>query len=348
MINTAVANKVKKGTKLDKKYATPYPKETYLFWYESMLLMRKFEEKSGQLYGQQKIKGFCHLYNGQEACVAGAVSALKEGDKYITAYRDHAHPLALGTDPKYIMAELFGKATGISKGKGGSMHMFDKEKHFFGGHGIVGGQIPLGIGIAFAEKYKGTDNLCMTFMGDGAVRQGAFHESLNLAMLYKLPIIFVIENNGYAMGTSVERSSNITDLYKLGSAYDMPSKPVQAMDVEQVHEAVKEAAEKARKGMPSLLEFKTYRYKGHSISDPATYRNKEEVESHRQKDSIEAVRTTILVKNIADENELLEIEEKVTQQIAAAVTFAEESDFPKPEEAYQDVYVQKDYPFLTT
>lgn len=346
MINTAVVNKVKKADKVAKNTSSSFSKETYLFWYESMLLMRKFEEKAGQLYGQQKIKGFCHLYNGQEACIAGTVTALKEGDKYITAYRDHAHPLALGTDPKYIMAELFGKVTGISKGKGGSMHMFDKEKNFFGGHGIVGGQIPLGVGIAFAEKYRQTNNLCVTFMGDGAVRQGAFHESLNLAMLYKLPIIFIIENNGYAMGTSVERSSNVTDLYKLGIAYDIDSKPVEAMEVEKVHQAIEEAAEKARKGIPSLLEFKTYRYKGHSISDPASYRHRDEVESYRQRDSIEAVRNTILTKSMASEQDLLAIDEKVTQQVADAVKFAEESAFPKPEEAYQDVYVQKDYPFL--
>jgi len=189
-----------------------FTKDTYIFWYETMLMMRKFEEKAGQLYGQQKIRGFCHLYIGQEACVAGAVSALKDGDKYITAYRDHTHPIALGSDPKAIMAELFGKETGISKGKGGSMHMFDKEHNFFGGHGIVGAQVPLGAGIGFAEKYKGTDNLCICYMGDGAVRQGAFHEALNIAMTMKIPVIFVIENNGYAMGTSVERTSNVTGL----------------------------------------------------------------------------------------------------------------------------------------
>ncbi len=346
MISTATVRNSKKVTDLQKPVPT-YPKGTYLFWYERMLLMRKFEEKAGQLYGQQKIKGFCHLYNGQEACMAGAVTALKPGDKYITAYRDHAHPLALGTDPKYIMAELFGKATGISKGKGGSMHMFDKEKHFFGGHGIVGGQIPLGVGIGFAEKYKRTDNLCITFMGDGAVRQGAFHEALNLAMLYELPVIFVIENNGYAMGTSVERSSNVIELYKLGSAYEIDSYPVEAMEVEKVHEAVKQAAEKARKGIPSLLEFKTYRYRGHSISDAATYRRKEEVESYKEQDPIETVRKTIIQQGIAQETELASIEEQVAQQIAIAVAFAEESPFPQPTEAYQDVYVQKDYPFLT-
>jgi pyruvate dehydrogenase E1 component alpha subunit len=328
------------------KSLTHFSKETYLFWYERMLLIRKFEEKAGQLYGQQKIKGFCHLYNGQEACIAGAVTALNKEDKYITAYRDHAHPIALGTPPKYVMAELFARVTGISRGKGGSMHMFDKERHLFGGHGIVGGQIPLGVGIAFAEKYKKTNNLCITFMGDGAVRQGAFHEALNLAMLYQLPVIFVIENNGYAMGTSVKRSSNVTELYKLGTAYDMPSMAVDGMDVTSVHRAVAEAAKKARKGLPSLLELKTYRYKGHSISDPAKYRTKEEVEGYKQQEPIEMVRTTILEKKLADEEALSLIDQQVKQQVADAVAFAEASAYPQPAAAYEDVYAQKDYPFL--
>ncbi|MEO1301306.1 MAG: pyruvate dehydrogenase (acetyl-transferring) E1 component subunit alpha [Bacteroidota bacterium] len=327
--------------------APAFSRATYLFWYERMSLMRKFEQKSAQLYGQQSIKGFCHLYTGQEACIAGAVTALQADDKYITAYRDHAHPLALGTDPKYVMAELYGKATGISRGKGGSMHMFDKQRHFMGGHAIVGGQIPLGVGIAFAEQYKQTHNLCITFMGDGAVRQGAFHESLNLAMLYKLPIIFVIENNGYAMGTSVERSSNVTDLYKLGAAYDMPAQPVEAMTVENVHHAVAEAAEKARKGLPSLLECKTYRYRGHSISDPATYRSKQELADYKQQDSIERVRETILAHTLATAAELVDIDKQVTQKIEAAVAYAEASPYPQPEEAYQHVYTQPSYPFLT-
>ncbi|HMI64787.1 MAG TPA: pyruvate dehydrogenase (acetyl-transferring) E1 component subunit alpha, partial [Cyclobacteriaceae bacterium] len=273
------------------KEKTEFPKETYLFWYESMELMRKFEDKAGQLYGMQKIRGFCHLYIGQEACAAGAISALTKDDSYITAYRDHAVPLALGTDPKAVMAELFAKETGISKGKGGSMHIFDKAHHFFGGHGIVGGQIPLGAGIAFAEKYNKTKNLCMCYMGDGAVRQGAFHETLNLAMLWKLPVIFAIENNGYAMGTSVKRTSNVTELYTLGDAYDMPSEPVDAMSVEAVHLAVARAAERARSGEgPTLLEFRTYRYKGHSMSDPAKYRSKEEVEEYKMRDPIEVVK----------------------------------------------------------
>jgi pyruvate dehydrogenase E1 component alpha subunit len=324
-----------------------FSKETYMFWYESMYLMRKFEEKSGQLYGQQKIRGFCHLYIGQEACAAGAVTALVKGDKYITAYRDHAHPIALGTHPKYIMAELYGKETGVSKGKGGSMHMFDKEKGFFGGHGIVGGQIPLGIGIAFAEQYNKTGKLCITYMGDGAVRQGAFHESLNLAMFYKLPVIFAIENNGYAMGTSVQRTSNVTDLFTLGEAYDMPSGSVDAMQVEEVHQAIEEAAVRARKGDgPTLLELRTYRYKGHSMSDPAKYRTKEELEAYKKRDPIEQVKDTILKNKLASADDLNEIHKKVKELVDESVRFAEESPYPVPEDVYKDVYAEEDYPFI--
>jgi len=334
-------------TKSDTK-KNEFSKETYLQWFESMSLMRRFEEKAGQLYGRQKIRGFCHLYIGQEACVAGAVSALKDGDKHITAYRDHAHPIGLGTDPKYVMAELFAKKTGVSKGKGGSMHMFDKERNFMGGHGIVGGQIPLGAGIAFAEMYNKTDNICICSMGDGAVRQGAFHEALNMAMTMKMPVIFVIENNGYAMGTSVERTSNVVELYTLGKAYDMPSDPVDAMNVEDVHNAVAKAAERARKGEgPTLLEFRTYRYKGHSMSDPAKYRTREEVDEFRQKDPIEQVRKTIIDKKFATEEELDEIDEKMKQKVADAVDFAEESEYPDASEAYNDVYAEADYPFIT-
>ncbi len=325
-----------------------YSKETYLFWFESMLLMRKFEEKAGQLYGMQKIRGFCHLYIGQEACASGAVSALRKGDKYITAYRDHAHPLALGTSPNAVMAELFAKETGVSKGKGGSMHIFDKEHHFFGGHGIVGGQVPLGAGIGFAEKFNKTGNLCICYMGDGAVRQGAFHEALNLAMLWKIPVIFVIENNGYAMGTSVKRTSNVTELYTLADSYDMPAEPVDAMNVEAVHEAVGRAADRARSGDgPTLLEFRTYRYKGHSMSDPQKYRSKDEVEEYKQRDPIEQVRKAILDKKIASEKELEGIEQKVNGQVEESVKFAEESKYPDPSEAMKDIYMQEDYPFIT-
>jgi len=324
-----------------------YSKETYMYWYESMYLQRKFEEKAGQLYGQQKIRGFCHLYIGQEACSSGAVSALTKDDKWITAYRDHGHPLALGTDPNKIMAELYGKETGTTKGKGGSMHIFDKEKNFIGGHGIVGAQIPLGAGIAFAEQYKGTKNLCMCYFGDGAVRQGALHEAFNMAMTWKLPVIFIVENNGYAMGTSVARTSNVRELYTIGESYDMPAEPVDAMDVEMVHEAVKRAADRARAGEgPTFLEFKTYRFRGHSMSDPQKYRSKDEVEEWKSRDPLEMCKDRILTNGIATEAELEEIDNKVKAKVEEAVKFAEESPYPKPETAFDDIYVQSDYPFL--
>jgi pyruvate dehydrogenase E1 component alpha subunit len=338
-----------KTTKSKKESAkAKFPKETYLYWFESMMLIRKFEEKCVQLYGQQKIRGFLHLYIGQEACASGAVTALGKDDKWITAYRDHGHPLALGTSPDAVMAELYGKKTGVVKGKGGSMHIFDKEVNFIGGHGIVGGQVPLGAGIALAEKYKNTGNVCICYMGDGAVRQGAFHEALNMAMTWKLPVIFCIENNGYAMGTSVARTSNVTELYKLGAAYEMPSFPVDGMTVEDVHLAIAEAAERARNGEgPTLLELRTYRYRGHSMSDPSKYRTKEEVEEYKSQDPIEKVRTTILQEKYATEDELDEIENKIKKQVADSVTFAEESDYPDPSEIYKDVYQQEDYPFIT-
>lgn len=314
-----------------------------------MQLMRRFEEKAGQLYGQQKIRGFCHLYIGQEACASGAVSALEKDDKWITAYRDHGHPLALGTDPGKVMAELFGKATGVSKGKGGSMHMFDKEVNFIGGHGIVGAQIPLGAGIGFAEQYKGTKNLCICYMGDGAVRQGALHEAFNMAMTMKMPVIFVVENNGYAMGTSVQRTSNVTELYTLAEAYDMPSEPVDAMKVEDVHIAVEKAAKRARKGDgPTFLEFRTYRFKGHSMSDPAKYRTKEELEEYKSQDPIEQVRQTIIKNKWATEDDLKEIDNEIKAQVQKAVDFAEESPWPEASEAYTDNYVESNYPFVNT
>ncbi|WP_159468508.1 pyruvate dehydrogenase (acetyl-transferring) E1 component subunit alpha [Dyadobacter sp. 3J3] len=333
-----------------KKASAPklqHSKERYMFWFENMLLQRRFEEKAGQLYGQQKIRGFCHLYIGQEACSSGAASALTKGDKYITAYRDHGIPLALGTDPKAIMAELYGKKTGTTKGKGGSMHIFDKENGFVGGHGIVGAQIPLGAGIAFAEKYNKTGKLCICYFGDGAIRQGAFHEALNMAMNWKLPVIFVVENNGYAMGTSVARSSNVTELYTLGEAYDIPSEPVDGMSVEAIHEAVSRAAERARKGDgPTFLEFRTYRYRGHSMSDPQKYRSKEEVEEYKHRDPIEQIRAVILDNNLATAEDLEAIDKKVKEIVAESVQFAEDSDFPDASEAYTDVYAENDYPFI--
>ena len=327
---------------------TKFTKENYLSWYEQMLLMRRFEEKTAQLYGQQKIKGFCHLYIGQEAVVAGTMSATRKGDKYITAYRDHAIALACGIPANEVMAELYGKVTGCSKGKGGSMHMFSKEHNFFGGHGIVGGQIPLGAGIAMADQYSGNDHVTICYFGDGAARQGALHETFNMAMLWKLPVIFICENNGYAMGTSVERTTNVLDIYKIGSAYNMPSSAVDGMECETVHEAVAEASDRARKGEgPTLLEIKTYRYRGHSMSDPAKYRTKEEVEEYKKKDPIEQSRNTILKNKFADEKWFEEIEIKIEKIVSESVEFAEQSPFPDPSEIYTDVYAEPNYPFIT-
>lgn len=312
-----------------------------------MLLMRRFEEKTGQLYTQQKIRGFCHLYIGQEALVAGSESVLRRDDRVITAYRDHAHPIGRGLHPKYIMAELMAKVTGCSKGKGGSMHLFSKEFNFYGGHGIVGGQIPLGAGIAFADKFNGNDNVTLCYMGEGASHQGALHEAFNMAMLWKLPVIFIIENNGYAMGTSVERSSNVHEFYKLGAAYEMPSFQIDGMHCETVHEAVELAVARARKGDgPTLLEMKTYRYKGHSMSDASTYRTKVEVEEYKLKDPIESVLLHIKNNKWASADELDAIEKRVKDSVAESVKFGEESPYPTVDELYKDVYVQEDYPFI--
>lgn len=322
-------------------------KETYLYWYELMLLLRRFEEKAGQLYGQQKIRGFCHLYIGQEAVIAGAMSAIQKGDSMITTYRDHAHALALGMSPSVAMAELYGKATGCSKGKGGSMHFFDKKNRFFGGHAIVGGQIPVGAGIAFAEKYLGTDNVNICYMGDGAVRQGSLNETFNMAMNWKLPVVFVVENNGYAMGTSVARTANTTDIYKLGLGYEMPCMPVDGMDPVAVHNAMDEAIQRARRDEgPTFLEIRTYRYKGHSMSDPQKYRTKQEVEEYKAKDPIEVVKTHIQNEKWADEEWFAGVAAKVKAEIEEAVKFAEESPFPDPSELFTDVYMESDYPFI--
>ncbi|MBI1185315.1 pyruvate dehydrogenase (acetyl-transferring) E1 component subunit alpha [bacterium] len=323
-----------------------FSKETYLKWFEEMMMMRRFEERAGLLYGT-KIRGFCHLYIGQEAVVAGMMSAITPDDKVITAYRDHGHALGMGISPGAVMAELFGKVTGSTKGKGGSMHMFAADKNFFGGHGIVGAQIPLGAGIAFSEKYNGTNNVCLCFMGDGAVRQGALHETFNIAMTWKLPVVFIIENNMYAMGTSVKRTSNVTELHKLGEAYDMPNFAVEGMKVEEVHNAIADACERARtESTPTLLEIKTYRYKGHSMSDPAKYRSREEVEHYRDIDPIEQVRKTILSKKYASEDQLKEIEQHILDEVENAVQFAEDSPFPSDSELFTDVYVESDYPYL--
>jgi pyruvate dehydrogenase E1 component alpha subunit len=344
-----VVSKSKKATPVaEKKTTTKFSKETYIKWFESMLLMRKFEEKTGHLYIQQKIRGFCHLYIGQEALVAGSESVLRRDDRVITAYRDHAHPIGRGLHPKYIMAEMMAKVTGCSKGKGGSMHIFSKEFNFFGGHGIVGGQIPLGAGIAFADKYNGNDNVTLCYMGDGAVRQGALHEAFNMAMLWKLPVIFIIENNNYAMGTSVERTSNVHDLWKLGLSYEMPAYAVDGMTCEAVHEAIEEAVDRARKGDgPTLLEMKTYRYKGHSMSDAQTYRSKDEVKEYQAQDPIEKVLATIKKNKWMTDAEIEAAEKNVDDIVAESVKFGEDSPYPTPDELYKDVYTQTDYPYIT-
>jgi pyruvate dehydrogenase E1 component alpha subunit len=338
---------VKKNTTGSAKSAGTYPKESYIKWYREMLLMRKFEEKCGALYIQQKFGGFCHLYIGQEAVLSGMMEAIRPTDRVITAYRDHAHPLVMGSDPKKVMAELYGKSTGLSKGKGGSMHMFDKEKNLFGGHGIVGAQIPMGAGIAFADKYNNTDNVTVCFFGDGAARQGALHETFNMAMTWKLPVIFIIENNNYAMGTSIARTSNVTDLKTLGASFEMPSFSVNGMKPETVADAIAEAAARARAGEgPTLLDIQTYRYKGHSMSDPQKYRTKDEVASYQQQDPIEHVLKTIRDNKWMTEEQIETVEEEIKAEVEAAVVFAEESPLPTADELYKDVYMQEDYPYV--
>ncbi|MGB0933521.1 MAG: pyruvate dehydrogenase (acetyl-transferring) E1 component subunit alpha [Lishizhenia sp.] len=345
---TKTASTPKKTTrKSAAKKKLKFSKEQYIKWYKDMLLMRKFEEKAGQLYIQQKFGGFCHLYIGQEAVVAGTVSGTKPTDSHMTAYRDHAHPIGLGTDPRVLMAELYGRTTGCSKGKGGSMHFFDKEKNFMGGHGIVGAQIPMGAGVAFAEKYKGTDNVVCVSMGDGAVRQGALHETFNMAMNWKLPVIFIIENNNYAMGTSVERTTNVTDLSKIGDSYEMPSQSVNGMSPEAVHEAVEEAADRARRGDgPTLLDIRTYRYKGHSMSDPQKYRTKDEVAEYQAQDPIEHCLEVIQENKFLSEKEITEIQDWVKKEVQESIEFAENSPYPEAHELYEDVYMQQDYPYI--
>lgn len=331
-----------------KKVAIKFSKETYLYWYELMQLIRQFELKAEEKYKMEgKIRGFFHAYIGQEAIAAGCMTATKAEDAFITAYRDHGLALAKGISAKSCMAELYGKATGCAKGKGGSMHFFGKEERFFGGHGIVGAQIGTGAGIAFAEKYKGTDAVCLTYFGDGAARQGMLHETFNLAMLWKLPVIFICENNNYAMGTSVERTSNVHDIYKLADAYEMPADSIDGMSPEAVHESVARAVKRAREGDgPTLIEIKTYRYKGHSISDPQKYRTKEEVEEYKQRDPIEQVKKTILDNKFATQEEIDVIDKRVEAEVEESVKFAEESPWPNDDEVLKDIYVDQNYPFI--
>ena len=323
-----------------------YSKKQYLDWYEIILRIRRFEERTLMMYSKQKIRGFCHVYIGQEAIAAGLTSAITSEDCVITAYRQHGIAISRGISTAECMAELFGKSTGIVGGKGGSMHFFSKEKRFFGGNGIVGAQIPIGTGIAFAEKYRKSSNLCVTMFGDGAARQGALYESFNMAMSWSLPVLFLCENNGYAMGTSVKRTSNVTELSKIGLAFDMPSESVDGMSPESVHEALSRAANHIRSGKgPYYLEIKTYRYRGHSVSDPAKYRTKEELNHYKDQDPLLIVQSKLKELKVSDKV-FQDLEQKVKIEIDQAIEFAENSPFPGPEELYTDNYMQKDYPFL--
>ena len=316
--------------------------------YRNMLLQRRFEERAAQMYGRQKIAGFLHLYIGQEAVSTGTAYAMRIGhDSVITAYRDHGIALALGMDTNACMAELFGKIDGCSRGKGGSMHFFSAEHRMFGGHGIVGGHIPVGVGLAFAHKYKEDEGVSITFFGDGAVNQGSFHEAINLASLYDLPAILVIENNQYAMGTAVHRASAEPDFYKQAVGYDLPAAVVNGMDVFSVLKAMQDFVALARDGKPSLLEVRTYRYRGHSMSDPQKYRTKEELEEKKNEDPIFRLKAYILDESLAGNDALDAIDEEVKQEVLDAVEFSENSPFPPIETIYEDVYVQPDYPFLT-
>lgn len=319
-----------------------------LAMYRDMLLQRRFEERAAQMYGRQKIAGFLHLYIGQEAVSTGSVGAIKVGhDSVITAYRDHGLGLALGMTPNECMAELFGKVDGSSRGKGGSMHYFKKELNFYGGHGIVGGHIAVGVGIAFAHKYKEDGGCCLTFFGDGAVGQGSFHEAANLASLYELPAVLIIENNQYAMGTATHRAFAQPDFYRYGVSYNMHSSVANGMDVFTVLKAVSDHAKLAREGRPSLLEIRTYRYRGHSMSDPANYRTKDELDQKKEEDPIILLKSYILEHEMSTNDDLDAVDEEVKKEVLDAVEFSEKSDPPPIESIYEDVYEQGDYPFLT-
>ena len=309
--------------------------------YHDMLLIRRFEEKAGQLYGMGLIGGFCHLYIGQEAVGIGIQSALIEGDTVVTSYRDHGIMLGAGSDPKSVMAELLGKATGCSKGKGGSMHMFDLEKGYYGGHGIVGAQVPIGTGIAFAFKYKQQNNVSVAYFGDGAANQGQIYESFNMAKLWDLPVLYVLENNEYGMGTSVARSCSTDELYKRGEAFGIPGKRVDGMNFLEVYAAATEALEHIRSGKgPMLLEMKTYRYRGHSMSDPAKYRSKEEVDDYKKnKDPLIQLKKHIIDNKISSEDDLKSLEKEIKDVVTASVEFAKNSPEPDENELYTDVYV---------
>ena len=317
-------------------------KDELLQYYRDMMLIRRFEERAGQLYGMGLIGGFCHLYIGQEAVVVGMQAALREGDQVITAYRDHGHMLAAGMTANGVMAELTGRSGGYSRGKGGSMHMFSIEKAFYGGHGIVGAQVSLGTGLAFANKYRKDGKVCLTYFGDGAANQGQVYESFNMAALWKLPVVYIVENNQYAMGTAIQRSSSETHLHKRGISFNIPGEEVDGMDVVAVREAGKRAVERARAGEgPMLLEMKTYRYRGHSMSDPAKYRTKEEVEEQKAKrDPIDHVKKLITDAGHATEDELKNIDREIRTIVTDSATFAQESPEPDPSELMTDIYIE--------
>jgi pyruvate dehydrogenase E1 component alpha subunit len=317
-----------------------HDRELLLIYYRDMLLIRRFEEKAGQLYGMGLIGGFCHLYIGQEAVAVGVQHALQSGDSVITAYRDHGHMLAIGMDPRRVMAELTGRSSGYSKGKGGSMHMFARDKRFYGGHGIVGACVPIGTGIAFAHKYREDGGVCVTYLGDGAANQGQVYEAFNMAALWKLPVVYVIENNKYGMGTPVERASAGTELYRRGEAYGIPGRPIDGMDVLAVREAAEEAVAHARAEGPIVLEALTYRYRGHSMSDPAKYRSRQEVQEVRtERDPIDRLRKTMLDEGLAGEETFKAIDKEIRAVVNEAASFAQDSPEPGPEELYTDVYL---------
>ncbi len=346
-MSEVASTKKKTGTKNSTK-KSHITKKIWLQWYEIMLRIRKFEELALLSYSKQKIRGFLHVYIGQEAIGAALTSAIRPTDVLVTAYRQHGIALARGLDSNSCMAELFGKETGCVKGKGGSMHFFSEEHNYFGGNGIVGAQIPIGTGMALAEKYRGTDNISVTMFGDGAARQGALYESFNMAMTWKLPVLYIVENNGYAMGTSVERTSNVTELHTIGEAFDMPGSAVNGMDPLAVHEEMLKAAEYVRAGNgPYFLEIKTYRYKGHSVSDPSKYRTKEELNDYKAKDPVKVTESRIIAEKIASVKEIENIKERIKIEMDEAASFAEEGSFPIPSELYEDNYAQKDYPYLT-
>src|SRR3954471_12589512 len=321
------------------KHIEDVDRETLQRMLYQMVLIRRFEEKAAEAYTLGKIGGFCHLYIGQEAVAVGTLSALRPDDYVLTSYRDHGHALAMGTSPDEVMAELYGKAGGCSAGKGGSMHLFDADKHFLGGHAIVGGQIPLATGVAFATKYKGTDQTTLVFFGEAAVNQGAFHESLNMAQLWKLPCIYICENNQYGMGTSLKRAMSISDVSQKAVGYGMASEFVDGMDVMAVRAATERAVERARKeSLPTLLEIRTYRFMGHSMSDPGHYRTRAEIEQYQERDPIKVFGASLREKGVLDDAGLKEIEDRVRAEVERSVKFADSSPEPAPEELYTDIY----------